>query len=171
MKEYKLIDGFKYHYVCNDGFVYKELRPGAGYKRLKGMPNSGGYRGIVIREDGKTERWLIHRLVATYFIPNPENKPYVDHIDTNPINNCVENLRWCTPKENNNNSLTLEHSTESKRKRNAVSLKFKKEGIEILFDNQYIAADYFKCSRAYILEALKTNKEIFGFQVFKIERC
>jgi hypothetical protein len=45
----------------------------------------------------------INRLVALYFIPNPENKPYVDHIDGNPDNNCVTNLRWATPTENQAN--------------------------------------------------------------------
>ena len=45
----------------------------------------------------------LHRLVAMAFIPNTNNKPNVDHIDTNPQNNNVDNLRWCTQKENMNN--------------------------------------------------------------------
>lgn len=49
----------------------------------------------------------VHRIVAQAFIPNPEDKPEIDHIDCNPSNNCVENLRWCTHKENQNNPLTI----------------------------------------------------------------
>ena len=58
------------------------------------------YIRVMLFKDGEPKRGLVHRLVAEAFIPNPENKPQVDHIDSNKTNNCVENLRWATGSEN-----------------------------------------------------------------------
>lgn len=56
----------------------------------------------------------IHRAVAELFVPNPENKPFVDHINTDRFDNRAENLRWVTTKENCNNPLTRKHCSEAK---------------------------------------------------------
>lgn len=55
----------------------------------------------------------IHRIVAELFVPNPDNKPMIDHINRNKHDNRAENLRWVTNKENMNNPLTLEHIKHS----------------------------------------------------------
>lgn len=59
-----------------------------------------GYAHIIIYIDTRPKRVKIHRLVATAFIPNPENKPYVNHIDGIRSNNVVSNLEWVTASEN-----------------------------------------------------------------------
>lgn len=65
----------------------------------------------------KRERKAItcHRLVATAFIPNPNNYPSIDHIDGNPFNNHIENLRWCNNFINMNNPITKKRISESKK--------------------------------------------------------
>ena len=70
---------------------------------LKPQPNAMGYLRIQIA--GK--RFFVHRLVAQKYVPNPQNLPYVNHIDGNHQNNCAENLEWCTQKYNVNHSIRI----------------------------------------------------------------
>lgn len=77
----------------------------------KGRKN---YWRITLCKNNVTEKIFLHQLVAQAFIPNPEDKKYIDHIDGNPENNFVDNLRWCTYLENNRNPVTVERLRESK---------------------------------------------------------
>lgn len=66
------------------------------------LPNISdrGYALVTLCKNGKTKHFQVHRLVAEAFIDNPDNKPQVNHIDGNPLNNCKENLEWVTAQEN-----------------------------------------------------------------------
>ena len=72
-----------------------------------------GYKGVDLTKNGKRKKFLIHRLVAKAFIPNPENKPEIDHINTNRSDNRIENLRWVTSSENMRNPITRAKWRES----------------------------------------------------------
>lgn len=63
-----------------------------------------GYAGVQLHKQQKVKLHLIHRLVAQAFIPNPENKPEVNHKNGDKLNNCVENLEWVTASENEQHS-------------------------------------------------------------------
>ena len=72
-----------------------------------------GYCRVALRKEGKPWRVAIHRLVATAFIINPQQKNTIDHIDGNRSNNVVENLRWVSMSENNRNRMKREGTTSS----------------------------------------------------------
>ena len=75
---------------------------------LKKSITSLGYCRTTLTKNNIKNTISTHRIVAQTFIPNPLNKPCVDHINTIKTDNRVENLRWVTHKENTNNPLTLE---------------------------------------------------------------
>lgn len=90
---WKDIKGYEGHYkISNLGRFYNLL---TNYKS-KGAIDNTGYRRVHLNN----KSCLLHRLVAEAFIPNPQNKSQVNHIDGNKLNNNVDNLEWCTPKEN-----------------------------------------------------------------------
>lgn len=76
-------------------------------KYLKKCYNKAGYQIVILRKDNKSKHFYVHRLVAQTFISNPDNKPHIDHINTDRTDNRVENLRWVTHKENCNNPITI----------------------------------------------------------------
>lgn len=109
---WKPVVGFPNYEVSNLGRV-----KGLNYAN-KGKPNilkpkKKRYPTVSLRLNKKDTYIRIHRLVATAFIPNPENKRCIDHINCNPKDNRVENLRWATQKENMQNPLTKEKCRNS----------------------------------------------------------
>ena len=75
-----------------------------------------GYQKVALYKDGKKKDLYIHRLVAEAYIPNPEKKPQVNHLDENKLNNSVSNLEWATAKENSNYGTRTERSNKKRSK-------------------------------------------------------
>lgn len=82
-------------------------------KILKTHIGIRGYCIVCLSKNGKVKHIPIHRLMAKAFIQNPKNKPCIDHINTIRTDNRIENLRWCTHKENSNNVLSLKKNAEN----------------------------------------------------------
>lgn len=77
-----------------------------------------GYPFVSLHINGFAKKYLIHRLVAQAFLPNPSNKLYVNHIDGNKCNNRVDNLEWVTPSENLHHAYSTKLRTPTRGERN-----------------------------------------------------
>ena len=106
MEEWRAVviekNGIVYDYtglyeVCNIDGKVRNTKTG---RILKPIKNKHGYCVVSLYKDGQAQRLSVHRIVAEVFIPNSENKPYVNHINEDKTDNRVENLEWCTASEN-----------------------------------------------------------------------
>lgn len=117
-----------------------------------------GYVRVYLYNNNKKYRKSVHRLVAEAFIPNPLNKPQVNHIDGNKLNNHVSNLEWNTGSENLKNAFKL-----GLMKPNPTNAKLSKTDIMCIFKlankgvNQREIALQFKVTQATV-SRIKNNK-------------
>ena len=118
MLEIKEIKNFTGYYISNEGKVYCNLGRGNRDKNkttdlyeIKPRKTSHGYLRVYARniKTNKRTDLYVHRLVAEYFIPNPEYKKYVNHLNCDRADNRVENLEWCTAKENTDYTIQVGH--------------------------------------------------------------
>ena len=94
----KQINGYDTYFITDSGEVWSNAR--GPLKKLKDCDAGNGYRVVSLCKDNMQKNYAIHRLVAEYYIPNPDNLPQVCHKDDNPANNQVSNLFWGTQKMN-----------------------------------------------------------------------
>lgn len=85
-------------FICSDGTVRKY--PERILKPDECCTSKIKYQRVTLSKNHCTRRFQVHRLVATHFIANPKNKPFINHIDNNGLNNKVDNLEWVTHSEN-----------------------------------------------------------------------
>jgi len=147
MEEWKEIQEFPEYEISNLGRV-RSLKQGKGARAIDGILKGGkdgcGYSCVALRHNGTQSHQKIHRLVAKAFIPNPEEKKEIDHINRIRDDNRVENLRWATRKENN-----LNPSRQQKEYHN-ISFRVRIVREEGIYDKTFMTLD----------EAIKARDEI-----------
>ena len=109
METYKEIDEYNNYEISNMGNV-RNKKTGL---ILKNRLSKTGYYCVGLSFNGKHKRFSVHRLIALYFIPNPHNKPFVDHINRIRTDNSINNLRWATPSENGMNKNIQKNNTST----------------------------------------------------------
>lgn len=148
-EEWKDIKGYEGLYqVSNFGRV-KSFQTGSDYI-LNQVKDWDGYMQLQLYKNNKPTTCKIHRLVANAFIPNPENKPQVNHIDEDKTNNMVSNLEWATAKENCN------HGTHNER----ISKPVKAIDIANGEWNEYYSTR--ECARQLSIDHSSITKQLKG---------
>jgi hypothetical protein len=117
-EEWVVCEDYPSYMINREGQVKSNLTN----KILKAARLKTGYMCVGLRKEGKSYTVRLHRLLAKAFIPNPNNKPHIDHINGVRDDNRLENLRWCTNKENQNFELA--------RINNSKALKGRKQSSE-----------------------------------------
>ena len=107
--------------------------------------------------DYEATTWRVHRLVAMAFIPNPDSKPQVNHIDGNPGNNCVSNLEWCTAKENQWHRRNILGKTSNGRETPVRCVE-----LGWCFPTIQGAADWLGLQKSHICHCLKGDRNTTG---------
>tara|TARA_R110000782_G_C14741419_1_gene406216 strand:- start:317 stop:829 length:513 start_codon:yes stop_codon:yes gene_type:complete len=98
-KKMTTIKDYENYLIFEDGKIINTLTG----REMKNKIDKYGYKQIGLCNGIKRKFFTIHRLIALSFIPNPDNKPCVDHINRNTQDNRIENLRWATRSENDRN--------------------------------------------------------------------
>jgi len=119
------IVGYENYLIYEDGKVQNKKT-----KRYLSTCDNNGYLQVGLYQNGRHKNYKIHRLIAEHYIPNPDNRKEVDHINRNKKDNRIENLRWVTRSENNLNTTV--------QKDNALGIK------NICYDKTYDRYDYKK---------------------------
>lgn len=160
MKRKKISRNTNYS-ICENGEVRNDI---TGKIKKPFINKANGYMTVDLYKDNKSQKVTLHRLLAEAFIPNPENKPCVDHKDGNRLNNSIENLRWATYSENNSRfgtkgvrsqKIKVTHYVEKRKKRGGGHESWGEVDRVFYYDKISDCADEFGCTIGNISLMLK----------------
>jgi hypothetical protein len=155
------IEGYNDYIIDTDGNIYSfKLN-----RLLKQTKSTKGYIKVSLNKNKYKREFCLHRLVAMTFLPNPENKPQVNHIDGNKENNSLSNLEWVTGSENIKHAVKTglrDKAHEKARIANQKMVLHKSTGI--FYDSLKIACESlnlkYGSARNYINNPAKINFDI-----------
>lgn len=169
MEIWKDVTGYEGLYLVSSYGRVKSVKSGLILKPTQ--KNCGGLQ-LKLSKNGKSKGFQISRLVAIAFIPNPEGKPCVDHIDGVRFHNFVENLRWCTYDENMNYELAIANKTRYTDKIQGLGYDGKvvvefanyKEAVQKGFNRSLIKKEYRhgEAIQRNLLQISKIKENSFG---------
>ena len=151
------------------------------YKIMGTKINRLGYKEVALSKDGKTKTYLLHRLIAIHFVPNPTNLPCVNHINGIKTDNSIENLEWCSRSYNtkhayeNNLGHFKEYANAGIAKMNHDSQYItvclvSADGEQNMFNSTKEAAEYLGTNINEITRAIRKQQKVKGHKAFGLKR-
>lgn len=167
----------EYYRISDSGELYSVRAD----KILRYSVDPYGYRYYVLCVEGNRRTIKAHRLVAMAFIPNPDSKPAIDHINGVKTDNRVSNLRWVTNKENTHNPITLNKvkangiNNLSKMIKASIERNFGRQSVAVYrdgkliqtFNSQRLAAQFVGTSEGHISSCLSGDRKTCKGYTFK----
>lgn len=169
--------GYEGLYAINrrgDIYCYPKMRAVRGLVReriMKKYKEKDGYINACFYKDGAKKYFKVHILVAKTFIPNPFNKPCINHKDGNKENNCVDNLEWCTYSENHKHAYKNGLKVVSNKTKNACISRRRKLSFEDAekIRQLYSTGNYSQRELARMFNMQQTNVgDIINFKTYKV---
>lgn len=151
MEEWKQIENYPNYWISTYGNVYSVrrdiiLRPGR---------DSWGYLNVSLRNEHGGHTTKISRLVAKAFIPNPFNKPEVNHIDGNKENNHVDNLEWVTSSENKRHAIATRLNVRASYDAGRPKRKIRDLDTGEIYDSMAECSKALGCTHSNIIDYFK----------------
>ena len=131
---------------------------------LSNWENQFGYYLTTLCKESSKRHFLIHKLIAIFFIPNPENKPFINHKNGIKKDIRIKNLEWCTRRENAIHARLLGLTPKATFKRKVKIFKGDKE---LVFETCYYADRYIGCSLGQVHSVANPNnrhKSVYGWK-------
>lgn len=169
---WKDVIGFEGLYKVNNVGLIKSLKRVSGKYRptkikeriLKNLKSNSGYHYVTPNRDSKKYTLRVHRLVAEAFIPNPNNKPFVNHINGIKTDNHVENLEWVTSSENNYHAYKIGLKVGCKKLKHHNLKKVIDTKTGVIYNSMIEACKVAKIKYVTFFYRLKNNK--YQFQTY-----
>ncbi len=178
--EFKPIKGYEGIYeACSDGTIWscegkttysnwhERIRKRVWKRRKLKLQTQKRQRGgkrdkkVKLWKDGEMKTHLVSRLVATAFIPNPENKEEVNHKNGNPLDNSAGNLEWVTRSENIRHAFKNGLLQTSKK----VTLVSKVDGARVSFDSLRAASEFLGKNKGYLSNIIKSGRTLDNYEI------
>lgn len=168
---WKPIEGYEGMYEISNLGRIKSFKTNKQNGKILKLNTCSRYSKCILSKNGISTTFNIHRLVAQTFIPNPDNKLEINHIDGNRFNNCVSNLEWCTRKEN------MEHASKNRlmkrgpRENNPIISKEKEKYIPPKGEYSKSARKVLCVTTGEVFNCIKYASEKYGIDSSDISKC